>query len=1098
VSRAAGILGALVLTARIAAGAAGPVELVSRIDPGQTFDTAAGALDSPAFYDGLSTPSHPCLSADGRHLAFVSMDSNLAPGQQEVNGTLAYGQPDVFLQDLLTGATKLVSRSVASASTTGNGSSGTYGVTLSADGRWVAFGSEATDLVPGQPVTDFLDNGYLFLFDAATETMTLVATTHDDNGDFEDLALSADGRYLTFSSRASDILPGQPYDIDNNVYLYDRVARKLRLVDHKRGFPNLSGDGFSVGLGISADGRYVLYTSAAGDLVAGQRPNDRVFLYDRVTDTSVGAGSAAYAPASAVLSADGKYVLGSGDQGVAYLYARETRATTLLNGVASPRVWALSADGRYALLQRGDADNSFTLMIYDRVSRAYTLLPRPAGGLNRIAAPSLTADGRHALFLDAEAKVVPGQVDHNTYWDLFLFDRTTGKTVLVSRSAAAGASPTTTANAFSSSPAISANGSRVVFSSAATDLMADIKDLNDGLDVFSYAVDTATTSLVTRHAPDLPPLSPEGESVAGDLSADGRWVAFESRASHLVEGQVDTNGKTDVFLYDRTARRTILVSRSASAPAGNVAGNGSSIRPALSADGRYVSFLSQATDLAPGSAARADFYNLYVFDRIAGAVQFVAHASYPESSITEHTDAEQRISADGNWVAFTSRGDDLVPGQHQNVPTLNVFLWSRETGGLALITRSSLYAELWTAYGASRSPAISADGRFVAFRSTATDLIPGQTSHLDSPSDTPENIFLYDRGRGGLSLVSHGPEAATAGASVITPPSISADGRFVVFESRRGDLDPSTDGVYQSLYLYDRTLGTNRWLSLASGTPVLSADGRTVAFVASGETVPGSSEPQYYLYDLTTGTSILASPSRLPGHLGSSGNRYFFTPALSAGGRYLAFSSEARDLIPGQIEGPLRFNQDLFLFDRVSGNTALISRSPTSALTATGSAWGPLMSADGRRVAFTSDVSLAAGDLNQRSDAYLFDLEASTPGGPVTLPPCTLFDGPAQRSNVRKVLAVTGTGSCGVPSGASRVTVKVTALQGTAVGNLRLYPGNVTAPPAGTLRFVKTKTASATFDLPLATNGAGTIAVLPFVRGNGTVRVVVEVDGYTR
>jgi hypothetical protein len=112
------------------------------------------------------------------------------------------------------------------------------------------------------------------------------------------------------------------------------------------------------------------------------------------------------------------------------------------------------------------------------------------------------------------------------------------------------------------------------------------------------------------------------------------------------------------------------------------------------------------------------------------------------------------------------------------------------------------------------------------------------------------------------------------------------------------------------------------------------------------------------------------------------------------------------------------------------------------------------------------------------------------------VPPCTLFDGAAQRSNARKVLAVVG--SCGVPAGASRVTVKVTAQQGTAAGNLRLYPGNVTAPPSGTLRFVKTKTASATFDLPLATNGTGTIAILPFVRGNGTVRVVVEVDGYTR
>ena len=347
--------------------------------------------------------------------------------------------------------------------------------------------------------------------------------------------------------------------------------------------------------------------------------------------------------------------------------------------------------------------------------------------------------------------------------------------------------------------------------------------------------------------------------------------------------------------------------------------------------------------------------------------------------------------------------------------------------------------------------------------------------------------------------MSHKPASAVAGASADSPPAISADGRWIAFSSADATLAPGPGVLDHSTYLYDRTLGTNQWIAFdARGYPQISADGGTVAFLSEYPLVSGieGGTLQLYLWDRGTKTFTLATPSRKSGGTGSRGATYDFV--LSAGGRYVVFTGTSDDLLAGQIPPPSSVSQprDLYLFDRVTGTTVLVSRSKSSPLARTGEARLPLISADGHRVAFTSASSLADGDLNRREDAYLFDLDASAPtGGPVTLPPCTLFNGAAQHSNARKVLAVVG--SCGVPAGASRVTVKVTAQQGTAAGNLRLYPGNVTAPPSGTLRFVKTKTASATFDLPLATNGAGTIAVLPFVRGNGTVRVVVEVNGYT-
>jgi Tol biopolymer transport system component len=1093
VQRAAGLFCSLLLIFSTAAAAAGPVELVSRIDPGQVSDSASGASTYAPDYESTDSVTQPALSADGRYLAFVSPSPNLVPGQRDANGDGPSGT-DVFLRDLAAGTTTLVSHAAGSETTAGNSDSGYVGMALSADGRYVAYVSQATDLVPGQTVDPDRENLYLVLYDRAAGTNTVAVSTSDSTAQFSDLAISADGRYLTFTTNAEGILPGLPYSPWQRVYLYDRGAGKLRLVEHKRGLPNVPGDDGSSGLGISADGRYVLFASSSGGLAPGQRPDDSLFLYDRVADASVAVGpgpSSGFPFSSGVLlSADGKYV--AVGTPTPYFWSRETGQTTLATGIASNQgitLGGLSADGRYALFQRRDSDNNFTLIVYDRVSRTSVQASRPSpGSFNQIGFTALSADGRYALFSDPAPNVVAGQKDSATFsWDVFLFDRVAQKTILVSHAAAAAL---TAANAPSLSPVMSANGSRIAFSSKATNLVAGVRDLNDGIDLFAYTVSTKTLEMVTRRAPALVPVTADARSAARALSADGRWVVFESASPRLITGQVDANGQPDLFLYDRVTRQTVLVSHADGSPV--TTGNGSSQRPAISADGRWISFLSTASDLVAGAPFREGYASLYLFDRVTGTTRLVSLGAGVSNSNGEAT-GEQQISADGNWVAFTSLATDVVPGQHQNVSGYNLFLWSRETGNTVLITRSSLYADLWTAYGQSGSPAISADGRYVAFRSTANDLIPGQTA---DPTNTQDgNVFLYDRGTGAIALVSHQPSSPAAGSSADSPPSLSADGRFVAFCSSDSGLDPGEGGLDHSLYLYDRTLGTNQWIAYGF-LPQVSADGGTVAFGSYYPLVPGvsSNTPQLYLWDRGTKAYTLATSSRRPGAVGSENG--FLEFALSSNGRYLAFSSLAHDLVAGEVPPVLLGSTDVYLFDRVTGGTALVSRSKASALAATGASHLPLISADGHRVAFTSGSGLVDGDYNRQEDAYLFDLDASTPGGPVAVPPCVLFDGAAQRSNVRKVLTVTG--SCGVPSDAARVTVKVTAREGTAAGNLRLYPGDVTAPPSGTLRFVKTQPASATFDLPLASNGAGTIAVLPFARGNGTVRVIVEVDGYTR
>ena len=1088
--RRGGRLGVLLMILMAAPALAGQVELISRIDSSQTADSGAGP-----YHQGAPSGPLPSLSADGRYVAFVSPNPNLVPGQRDINGDGQLVAMDVFVRDLVAGTTTLVSHVSGSETTAGNDGSGLDGAVLSADGRWVAFTSQATDLVSGQPVSSF-GNVYLFLYDQMAKTMVLAAATGDRDNHFWNLAVSADGRYLTFTSDASGLIPGQPVDFNFHVFLFDRTTRRLQLADHKRGLPNLPGNQGGSSQGISADGRYVLFVSGSGGLVSGQKPDDGLFLYDRTTGLNVAVGPA---EGRTLLSADGRYV--AAYFGTPYTWDRQTGVRTPFSGITAGSVIELdgiSADGRYVLGQRADGDNNLTPVLYDRVARTYTQTARSPAAFNRIAQLSLSGDGRYVVFLDPETDVLPGESNPNRLWNVFLFDRTTQTTSLVSH---ATASPLTSGSASSYSPAISANGSRIVFSSEATDLVPGARDLNDGLDLFSYQVATGATDLVTRRASSLPSLAPEGASTARAVSADGRWVVYESDAAHLIAGQADTNGRKDVFLYDRTTRQTVLVSHSAASAV--TAGNGASLQPSLSADGRYVSFLSSADDLAAGATPQAGYYNVYVYDRTTGATRFVARTI--GAGVSDETQiGEQRISADGNWVAFTSTADDLVPGQHPGTFSFNVFLWSRETGSRTLVSRSSLHTDPWPGHGKSTSPRLSADGRYVAFQSAADDLVPGQTVE-PSPFDPFTNIFLYDRVTGGTVLVSHGRASATAGAAVSSFPSISADGRLVAFASREGNLAPDVDGGDQSTYLYDRTLGTNRWIagSARGDVPRISADGGTVAFISDLPLLPGV-EPdtlQLYLYSVAAKTLTLATRSRLPGRTGSDGD-LSSAYDVSADGRYVAFSTDAHDLVPGEIPPPPSvpgsLARDLYLFDRSTGATVLISRSRSSAVAATGLARFPMLSADGHKVAFTSDSALADGDFNRRSDAYLFDLDAagSGGGGPVTVPPCALFDG-SLRSNLQKVLAVAG--SCGVPTGAHQVAVKVTARQGSAQGNLRLFPGDATgaAAPSGTLRFQKGQTAVLSLDLPLAANGAGTIAVLPFVRGNGTVRVTVEVDGYT-
>jgi Tol biopolymer transport system component len=384
----------------------------------------------------------------------------------------------------------------------------------------------------------------------------------------------------------------------------------------------------------------------------------------------------------------------------------------------------------------------------------------------------------------------------------------------------------------------------VTFYSAASNLVPG--DTNERADVFVHDVESGATERVSV-------ASDGAEASAGSLgssvSENGRFVAFESAAPNLVPE--DTNGSWDVFVRDRQASITRLVS----VGPGGVPGNNDAFAPSISADGNRVAFYSDASNLVPDDTNGAP--DVFVHDLTTG--------------ITERAS----VATDG------SQGVGHPP------PTLG--------------TPSN---------GGSYFPSLSADGRHVSFWSSAANLVPDDTNERT-------DVFVHDLETAVTERVSVGPEEETNGHSYTS--SISADGRYIAFESWASNLVPSDINKAPDIFIYDRDASVTERVSI--------------------------------------------------GVDGVEGNGYSFSPSISADGRHIAFDSVASNLVPGDTGA-----SDAFVHDRETGTTRRASSAPGGS-TASGGSSSPSLSADGRFIAFVSESSdLVPGDLNAVSDAFVHDL----------------------------------------------------------------------------------------------------------------------------
>ncbi len=368
------------------------------------------------------------------------------------------------------------------------------------------------------------------------------------------------------------------------------------------------------------------------------------------------------------------------------------------------------------------------------------------------------------------------------------------------------------------------------------------------------------------------------------ISADGRFVAFESLATNLVGA--DTNGAYDVFVRDRQTGATTRVSvSSAGAQATDF-----SEAPSISGDGRYVAFQSNAANLVPGDTNGND---VFVHDRQTGATTRVSVASAGTQG--NQNSFAPSISADGRFVAFYSLATDLVPGPDTNGGA-DVFIHDRATSQTTRISQTPTGA---FGAGASYNPSVSADGRFVAFWSDAPNLVAGDTNGAF-------DVFLHDRQTGTTTRVSVSSLGAQGNAESRMP-SISADGRFVAFFATATNLVAGDTNNAYDVFVHDTQTATTTRVSVSSSgsqalgqsiEPSISADGRRVAFQSpAANLVAGdvNARGDVFVHDRQTGVTTLASVTTA----GAQGDSHSFHPAIAHNGRHIVFYSLATNLVPG-------------------------------------------------------------------------------------------------------------------------------------------------------------------------------------------------------
>ncbi len=424
------------------------------------------------------------------------------------------------------------------------------------------------------------------------------------------------------------------------------------------------------------------------------------------------------------------------------------------------------------------------------------------------------------------------------------------------------------ANASSDYPALSADGNFIAFHSLASDLVPG--DNNSKSDIFLYDL---RSNSVTRISVGVNGAESNGDSKSPAISQDGRYLAFESVASNLVAN--DTNGWQDIFVYDRNTASTVRVSVSSS----GADSNNHCLHAAISGDGRFVVFVSAATSLSSDDSNSLSDVFLHdrdpdqngVFDENYGSTVRISASG---SSLLANSSNFPSISRNGQYVAYSSADATLVAGDTNGVS--DIFVYSRQSG---TTERVSVASNGQQSDGESMFTSLSEDGRYVAFISTASNLV-------SDDSNVKADVFVRDRVAATTLRASLSNSGAQAGGAS-TNPVISSDGRYVSFATEAAGL------------------AAKRVSDAGVALPVFDA----ISAASGGSGGGGTSIPLVlYRRDLTQQKTVRVSSNSA----GAYANGSSASLTMSADGMRVAFASEATNLSAVTDANAVR---DIFLRD---------------------------------------------------------------------------------------------------------------------------------------------------------------------------------------
>ena len=943
----------------------------------------------------------------GRYLLFASRAAN-AGNVVDTNNA-----DDVFLRDTQLGTTIVVSRSALDPTRTANAASTPVAVTP--DGRWVLFDSIADDLVPGQlPGV----RGQTYLFDRQSGTTRLVSHVAGNPlqmpTDFgaSGFAVSDDGSRVLFGSPSGQLASGVAASSGANAYMADLSVGTARLLSHAPGQPTQPVYAATPS-GLSADGNIALFLAIPS--AQSLQTNAWTYQYDSGTLTLVSSrfddATAPVGSSRAVMSRSGRFVVLRANPGFIagslgtdlYLVDRAGNARRRLfpnapaptqvvpDGPDEYRLAFVADDGSASIRANAgtlvpgvsDTNASLEALWVDPLGNA-TLVSR-LGGSGNVAGG---IQGIHDASDDGRCVVVRGSTDlvagaTPQFADaLVIIDRVAGTSRLAAHRFGA---PTAVPSAYVGRGAVASDCSHA-FESDASDIVSP-QEPSSYRDLFVGGPGAEATLASTREGGGLPTSDGSVASLrlATSVAPGGRALAYTSTGHDVVPGYpYRTNGPENLYIGDEVSGSALLSPAQGAAVA-------NAYLSAFTPDGRHALFNTDRAGQIPGTVDTNDRSDAFLSNG-APVPALLSHRAGDVLTAGNGGSAAIAMSDDARWHLVRSIATDLIPGfvDGNTADGADVYVHDAVTGATTLVSHRTSGTTLG-ATGTSQPVAMSADGRRVLFTSAAPDLVTG---FVDRNGSNGDDFFLYDRTTGTTALVSHRVGSLVEGANGAPPAigdglgSISADGNWVMFASEGTDLVAGQVDTNASsdLFLFEVATGQVTLVNHLVGSAVttagsftwigqLSADGRFVAFECGGPGLfpgqdPGAPFRGVLLHDRVTGQRRLVSHSHLgpavPVSSGSFG-------AMSADGRYLAWSTSATDVVAGLVDTNQR--ADIYVFDRTRDQSTLVShRAGAPLVAANGESLPQGISDDGRTVAFLSkatDIAAGVADGNAESDAFI-------------------------------------------------------------------------------------------------------------------------------